>query len=306
MPGDRMQSRIMREFKSKVTKPFDLAKTTTIEDEADNERVQKQLGNGLHFTMEHAKPKKRALRTVTEYLDALWILMLALAIAGVDRVMPRPVNVDGSFRVEMPTDNPHDFTVIPLSLLKKYFDRCKSTVSKVHNRDQLFWLKDRDGEERATWAKFFRESEGLTFGFVINKIWHSRIACWDPHVGGGRRNAPVNLVAARPARQPRARGVKRKISPGQQVTLRPNPKAAAARKTKKKAKGQGKGGSQKRASVMRSGDKKCAAWNEGKCPVKAESCDAGKHVCNAFTDKNNRVCAMKNHKGKDCTKAVRQ
>ena len=65
MPGDRMQSRIMREFKSKVTKPFDLAKVTTIEDKADNERVQKQLGNGLHFTMEHAKPKKRALRTVT-------------------------------------------------------------------------------------------------------------------------------------------------------------------------------------------------------------------------------------------------
>ena len=130
--------------------------------------------------MEHAKPKKRALRTVTEYLDALWILMLALAIAGVDRVMPRPVNVDGSFRVEMPTDNPHDFTVISLSLLKKYFDRCKSIVSKDHDRDQFFWLKDRDGEERATWAKFFRESEGLTFGFVINKIWHSRIACWDP------------------------------------------------------------------------------------------------------------------------------
>ena len=51
MPGDRMQSRIIREFKSKGTKPFDLTKVTTIEDEADNERVQKQLGNGLHFTM---------------------------------------------------------------------------------------------------------------------------------------------------------------------------------------------------------------------------------------------------------------
>ena len=138
-----MQSRIMREFKSKATKPFDLAKVTTIEDEADNERVQKQLGNGLHFTMEHAKPKKRALRTVTEYLDALWILMLALAIAGSDRVMPRPVNKDGSLRIEMPTDNPHDFTVIPLSLLKKYFDRCKNNSSKVHDRDALFWLKDR-------------------------------------------------------------------------------------------------------------------------------------------------------------------
>ena len=65
MPGDHMQSRIMREFKSKVTKPFDLAKVTTIEDEADNKHVQKHFGNGLHFTMGHAKPKKRALRTGT-------------------------------------------------------------------------------------------------------------------------------------------------------------------------------------------------------------------------------------------------
>ena len=46
MPGDRTQSRVMRELKSKSTKPFDLTKVTTVEDEADNERVQKQLGNG--------------------------------------------------------------------------------------------------------------------------------------------------------------------------------------------------------------------------------------------------------------------
>ena len=137
----------------------------------------------------------------------------------------------------MPTDNPHDFTIIPLSLVKKYFDRCKSTVSKVHDRDQLFWLKDRDGEERATWAKFFRESEGLTFGFVINKIWHMRDAYWDTHVGG-RRSTPVSLVAARPTRQPKAKGPKRRNGAlGQQVILRPNPKAAATRKPKKKAKG---------------------------------------------------------------------
>ena len=144
--------------------------------------------------------------------------MLALAIAGSDRVMPRPVNLDGTLRTEMPTDNPHDFTIIPLSLVKKYFDRCKSTVSKVHGRDQLFWLKDRDGEERAAWAKFFRESEGLSFGFVINKIWHMRVACWDPHVGG-RRSTPLSLVAARPARQPKAKGAKRRNgASGQQVT----------------------------------------------------------------------------------------
>jgi hypothetical protein len=305
IPGDRMQSRIMRELKSKATKPFDLAKVTTIEDEADNERVQKQLGNGLHFTMEHAKPKKRALRTVAEYLDALWVLMLALAIAGSDRVMPRPVNKDGSLRIEMPTDNPHDFTVIPLSLLKKYFDRCQKNSSKVHDRDALFWLKDRDGEERATWAKFFRESEGLTFGFVINKIWHMRVACWDPHIGS-RRSAPATLVPARAVRQQRtAKPKRRSAAPGQQVTLRPNPKTTAARKTKKKGKGQGKGGGEKRAPTMRSGEKICAAWNEGKCTVKGDSCDAGKHVCNAITDKNKRACAMRNHMGKDCTKAVR-
>ena len=38
-----MQSRLMREFKSKATKPFDLTKVTTLEDEAGNDCVPKQL-----------------------------------------------------------------------------------------------------------------------------------------------------------------------------------------------------------------------------------------------------------------------
>ena len=118
----------------------------------------------------------------------------------------------------MPTDNPHDFTVIPLSLVKKYFDRCKATAGKVHDRDQLFWLEDKDGEERPSWAKFFRESECFTFGYVIRKIWHMRVACWDPHIGG-RRSAPASNSAARTARQPKVKRTKRRAGPtGQQVT----------------------------------------------------------------------------------------
>ena len=88
--------------------------------------------------MEHAKPKKRTVRTIEQYLDALWILLLALAIAGCDRVHHRGLNQEGSLRIEMPTDNLHDFTIVPLSLVKKYYDRCKSTASKVHDRDDFF------------------------------------------------------------------------------------------------------------------------------------------------------------------------
>ena len=163
------------------------------------------MGNGLHFTMEHTKPKKRTLHTVVQYFDALWILLLALAIAGCERVHPRPLDQDGSLRVEMPTDNPHDFTTTPLN-------RCKSTAGKVHNRDQLFWLKDKDGEERASWAKFFRESEGLIVGFVIDKIWHMRVACWDPHIGG-RYSAPASNSVARTERQPKVKRTKRRAGP---------------------------------------------------------------------------------------------
>ena len=132
-----------------------------------------------------------------------------------------------------------------------------------------------------------------------------RVSCWDPHIGG-RRNAPASTSAARSARQPKVKRAKKRAGPtGQQVKLRPDAKAAAARKPKKKAKGQGKGGGPRRATEMRNGDKICAAWNEGKCSVKAESCPAGKHVCNTFTDKNKLVCAMRNHMGKDCTKSMR-
>ena len=107
-------------------------------------------------------------------------------------------------------------------------------------------------------------------------------------------------------KEPDARKTKRRTAPsGQQVTLRPNAKAAAAHKPKKKAKGQGKGGGSKRAATMRNGDKIGAGWNDGKCSVIGDSCPAGKHVCNAFTENNKGVCAMRNHMGKDRTKSVR-
>ena len=47
MPGDRLLSRLFREFANRTTKPFDLTKVTTIEGEADNEKIHKQLGNGF-------------------------------------------------------------------------------------------------------------------------------------------------------------------------------------------------------------------------------------------------------------------
>ena len=87
------------------------------------------------------------------------------------------------------------------------------------------------------------------------------------------------------------------------VTQNPGRKTAKPKK-QKKAKGKGQGKGSKRASQMRNGDKICTAWNEGKCTVDGASCPAGKHVCNAYTDKHKRVCAMRNHKGMECSKAV--
>ena len=117
MPGDRMLSRFFRELANRTTKLFDLTKVTTIEDEADNEKIHKQVGNGFQYTMEHNKPKRRALRTVETYLDALWIHILALAIVGAERVTPQPTNADGTLRIETQFDPPHEFVVIPFSTL---------------------------------------------------------------------------------------------------------------------------------------------------------------------------------------------
>ena len=94
---------------------------------------------------------------------------------------------------------------------------------------------------------------------------------------------------------------RRKAAPP--VTLSPNRKATQPKK-QKKAKGKGQGKGSKRATQMRNGEKICMAWNEGKCTDEGLSCPAGKLVCNAYTDKHKRVCAMRNHKGMECSKAV--
>ena len=67
--------------------------------------------------MEHNKPKRRALRIAETYLDALWILFLALAIVGAEKVSPQPTNDDGTLRVETQFDAPHELVIIPFSTL---------------------------------------------------------------------------------------------------------------------------------------------------------------------------------------------
>ena len=216
---------MFREIANKTAKPFDLTKVTTLEDEADNERIHKQLGNGFQYTMEHNKPKRRALRTVEAYLDALWVLLLALAIVDADKVTPQPTHEDGTPRIGTQFDAPHDMVVIPFSTLKQYFSRCKSQTKLVGDREQLFWLKERDGEERAKWAKVFRESEGITFGMAIHTVWLLRAIFWDPHTTGRRSRPQPSLETTRTARQPKTKKVKRRQAPTHPaVTLRPKAK----------------------------------------------------------------------------------
>ena len=117
-----------------------------------------------------------------------------------------------------------------------------------------------------------------------------------------RRPRQLPTLTARPMKTPRTKQNKRRKDT-LTVTLNPSRKTTQPKKHKK-AKGKGQGKGSKRATQMRNGEKICTAWNEGKCTVDGVSCPAGKHVCNAYTDKHKRVCAMRNHKGMECSKAV--
>ena len=162
-------------------------------------------------------------------------------------------------------------------------------------------MKERDGEERAKWAKVYRESEGITFGAAVHTVWLLRAMFWDPQTVS-RRTRPLPTLTAGPTKMARTKQNKRrKVAPP--ATLNLNRKTTQPKK-QKKAKGKGQGKGSKRATQMRNGEKICTAWNEGRCTVEGLSCPAGKHVCNAYTDKHKRVCAMRNHKGMECSKAV--
>ena len=146
----------------------------------------------------------------------------------------------------------------------------------------------------------FRESETKHFGQCFADACDKHLAIWiatieerSPRKGGAKR---VGTAQSQNEWSPKkGKRAKAKAKAGKETK---SGKLGIKGKKAKKAAGQAK-----RATEMKNGVKLCVAWNEGNC-TNGDNCPNGKHACNAYTDKNGRVCGMNNHKGKDCTKAI--
>ena len=53
-------------MQTRTTKPFDLTRVSTVEDEGEGERIRKEVAYGVHLTLNEHKRKKKRFATVTD------------------------------------------------------------------------------------------------------------------------------------------------------------------------------------------------------------------------------------------------
>ena len=152
---------------------------------------------------------------------------------------------------------------------------------------QLSWLEAKDSAERAAWVDVFRESNSITLGKAIARVFTERDAHWDwqaPMPSGSSQE----LALWTPPPPPRQRQRQNK-------------------KGKKGTKGGGKGKKKNGnltpgtvAEALPSGAALCPDWQKGTCwyPRQAK-CKKGLHKCGKVLSTGN-ICARPYHGAHKC------
>ena len=133
-PADATVSRVSRELDKRMLCVY---------------QKKRKLGDGLFA--EEAEDEFPAVQDVDSYLDRLYSLMLAYAIAG----------------------SAAQFVIAPLDVMMSNYFRAKRTAQQIPHSRRMVWLAARDAEERAEWVSRYREST-LTLG----QVFAARDAHW--------------------------------------------------------------------------------------------------------------------------------
>eukprot|EP00435_Cladocopium_sp_Y103_P074094 s597_g46.t1 len=128
---------------------------------------QKKRKVGDSLFVEEGEEEESCTHDYDNYLDKLYTLLLAYAMAGC-----AGENSLGSDTTK--------FVSVPLDVVFKYFFRAKRSSAALPSHARLSWLQARDLEERSEWVSKFREST-MTLGQVIQEVYTSRDAHWVPN-----------------------------------------------------------------------------------------------------------------------------
>ncbi len=101
--------------------------------------------------------------TIGNWLDGLWLELLALTIAGSTLIEPQPQEPE-----KRGTD-PTSYVVVPWCTALRYHWWATEASSRVPGNHRYAWLKLRCHEERTIWMERFRETR-RPLGKIIAEV----------------------------------------------------------------------------------------------------------------------------------------
>ena len=179
-PGDAVVSRVSRELSKRMLCVFDVWRVKSLQFQLTTVQRKRKLRDNL-FT-EEVDTEEQVAKDADTYLDKLYTLLLAYAIAGAATL----TGVADLTKEALLGANTVEFVEVPLEVVMAYFFRAKKFAALVHPKQRLAWLQGKDVEERSEWVTRFREGTS-SLGSVIQQVMQNRDAHWlvTAQTGGG-------------------------------------------------------------------------------------------------------------------------
>jgi len=285
-PSDQLLSRCYREMDKRLLTVYDVWKVKSLMHQVMTTKKRKQVGTDL-YTFEDDAEAATEIRGVERYLAMLHTYLLALSIAGSNKVQGAPPD-------ETLGSDSTKYAKVPWDVLQAYHFRASRSAMLIPEASRLAWLESKDIAERAQWVSQFREGDE-SLGQVVHAIMGKRDAHWE---------APIQSAAGRPAFPPQPPGLVRdpKKPWQQQQQQQQKPRQTNSQGAKSQEAPQTNPKKMMPGTIseaLRDGKKLCPDFNKGKCPTKGPSCSRGLHKC-AKVLKGGRPCGMNFHGAHNC------
>eukprot|EP00435_Cladocopium_sp_Y103_P020790 s3584_g5.t1 len=173
-PADTTISRVTREMQKRMLCVYGVWKVKSLQFQLTTSQKKRKVGDSLF--VEEGEEEEACTHDYDNYLDKLYTLLLAYAMAGCAGVTGAPEPAQEN---SLGSDTTK-FVSVPLDVVFKYFFRAKRSSAALPSHARLRWLQARDLEERSEWVSKFREST-MTLGQVIQEVYTSRDAHWVPN-----------------------------------------------------------------------------------------------------------------------------
>ena len=191
LPSDRLVSRLYREIQKRCLTMKDVLTVFTLFQQKTSAPKRQRLADNLYVGLD-LEDSSRRQKTWNDYLDALYIYCLALAMAGCAPTDPPPS------APEVLGADTCEYVGVPLDVIMRYRFRCKRAIMGVMEPQRYIQLVSLDEAERSEWVARFCQGTD-TLGKVIDQVYRERDAHWsvvrtvpaDPH-----RAAPSSASAS--------------------------------------------------------------------------------------------------------------